>query len=240
MTSAVDTLPRSHSNPPQVQGWVALGYFSVYLGYLFAFRESEKLHWLSLVLVPVLIAIALAPAQQGRFREALASIGLRRGNLTRGILWAIGLGFAFSVFQAFGGQYASEIREIVASGQALWMFPLTLVLMLITAGVTEEVFFRGFLQTRVQSLTGSAWIAIAVVTIAFSLYHLPYAYFNPRWPSFGDWGAAWIAAFSNGVPGGIILGALYHKSQNNLIPCIILHSMINAAPAMTMIQFNVG
>jgi membrane protease YdiL (CAAX protease family) len=46
------------------------------------------------------------------------------------------------------------------------------------------------------------------------------------------------AAFANGLPGGLLLGVLYSRSGNNLLPCVLLHSMINAAPAMTVIRFG--
>jgi membrane protease YdiL (CAAX protease family) len=131
-----------------------------------------------------------------------------------------------------------EILALVESGRALWLYPLMLLLMFGMAGFTEEFFFRGFLQTRLEVLTRSPWTAIAIVTVMFSLYHVPYAYLNPMWPSAGDWGLAWQAAFSNGVPGGLVLGALYTLSGRNLVPCIVLHSMINAAPAMTLIKFG--
>ena len=110
--------------------------------------------------------------------------------------------------------------------------------LLATVAFTEEFFFRGFIQTRLRVLTGSSWSAIAIATILFSLYHLPYAMLNPRWPSAGSWSLALGAAFANGLPGGLVLGVLYARSGGNLIPCVVLHSMINAAPAMTVIRFG--
>lgn len=111
-------------------------------------------------------------------------------------------------------------------------------MMLVTAGFTEEFFFRGYLQTRLEVLTGSAGLAILIAALFFSLYHLPYALLNPRWPSAGSLPLALGAAFANGIPGCLILGALCVKSGQYLLPCIILHSMINAAPAMTLIRFG--
>ncbi len=35
-----------------------------------------------------------------------------------------------------------------------------------------------------------------------------------------------------------MLGVLYARSGRNLVPCVILHSMINAAPAMALIKFG--
>ena len=58
--------------------------------------------------------------------------------------------------------------------------------MMLTAGFTEEFFFRGFLQTRLEVLTRSRVAAVLLASICFGLYHLPYAYFNPAWPSAGD------------------------------------------------------
>jgi hypothetical protein len=137
----------------------------------------------------------------------------------------------------FGGQ-ADAIQDLIRTGRAVWLFPMTFLLMVALAGFTEEVMFRGYLQTRVETLLDSRWWAVVVTSVLFGLYHLPYAYMNPRWPSHGDWGAAWIAAMGNGVPGGLVLGALYVVSRGNLLACVVLHSLINAAPAMTMIHFG--
>ncbi len=227
-------------------GWVALGYFAVYMAYLFWRPENEAMHWVTLVAAP--FAIAWVSLRRGRsaggrpagFRATLASLGLRRGNLTRGLGWALLVGAAITVFQAFGSGRAAEIQALFRSGRALWLLPLTFTLMLFLAGFTEEVFFRGFIQTRVEALTGSRWGAVIVVALLFGFYHLPYAYLNPAWPSHGDWGAAWVAAMGQGVPGGLILGALYVVSRGNLLACVVLHSLINAAPAMTMIHFGGG
>lgn len=227
------------SVPSRRESWAALAYVAVYLGYLFATLESDFTHWVTLVAIPVLIALTF-----GGWRRSLPAVlgtfGLRREGWTRGLGWALLLGAAITVLQVtlFGNRH--EILALIESGRALWLYPLMLLLMFAMAGFTEEFFFRGFLQTRLEVLTRSPWAAVAIVAVLFSLYHLPYAYLNPMWPSAGDWGLAWRAAFSNGLPGGLVLGALYTLSGRNLVPCIVLHSMINAAPAMTMIKFGGG
>lgn len=77
----------------------------------------------------------------------------------------------------------------------------------------EEFFFRGILQTRLsQSMHSNLWSAVATA-MRLGFYHLPYAYFNSRWPSHGDWGEAIASAFSQGGWGGLILGAVYVKSK---------------------------
>jgi len=227
------------SLPSRRESWATLAYFGAYLGYLFATLETEFAHWLTLVAIPILIALTFGGSRRSP-SNVLATFGLRRENWRRGVGWALLLGILITVGQVTLFGQRREILALIESGQALWLYPLMLLLMFLMAGFTEEFFFRGFLQTRIEVLTGSPWTAVAIVAVLFSVYHLPYAYFNPMWPSAGDWGLAWRAAFSNGLPGGLVLGALYVRSGSNLVPCIVLHSMINAAPAMTMIKFGAG
>ena len=227
------------SFPSRRESWAALAYSCAYLAYLFATLESELAHWLTLVVLPVLIALTFGGWRRSP-AEVLTTFGLRRENWRRGVGWALLLGALITVGQLTLFGHRREILALIESGQALWLYPLMLLLMFGMAGFTEEFFFRGFLQTRIEVLTRSPWAAVSIVAVLFSLYHLPYAYLNPMWPSAGDWGLAWQAAFANGLPGGLVLGILYMRSGHNLVPCIILHSMINAAPAMTLIRFGGG
>jgi membrane protease YdiL (CAAX protease family) len=233
-------IARPSDSLSQREGWIALAYFSAYIGYLFWRQETELAHWATMIILPFTIAIATVEPGESRVGAAFASLGLRPGNLTAGIGWAVLAGALITVFQAFFGGRAAEIQELVLTRRALLLFPLTFLLIMVLAGITEEFLFRGFLQTRIEALLGSRWLAVLAVALLFGLYHLPYAYFNPRWPSAGNWGLAWTAALGNGVPGGLILGALYALNRGNLVACVVLHSLINAAPAMTMIRFGDG
>ena len=221
-------------------GWIALAWFGLYLGYLFWNPESELAHWITMVLIPFTIALVALPAGRRSIRRALGSVGLRRGNLAAGMGWALLVGALITVFQVFWGGRAEAIQEIIRTGRAIWLFPLTFVLMMGMAGFTEDFLFRGFLQTRLERLMRSPWAAVIATSLLFGVYHLPYAYLNPNWPSYGDWGAAWGAAMGNGVPGGLVIGALYVGSRGNLLACAVLHSLINAAPAMTLLKFGGG
>jgi membrane protease YdiL (CAAX protease family) len=236
----VDDQPQTPAASTRRGAWVAVGYFGLYLGSLFVTLESERMHWLTLVLFPLILVVTFQPRGDRSVSAVMATLGFRRGNLGRGLWWAMGLGLVISVLQVWGSERAAAVQELVLSGKALWMFPLTFVLMLVTAGFTEEFFFRGYLQPRVAVLVRSKWLAVVVVALCFGVYHLPYAYLNPRWPSTGDWGLAWVAAMGNGVPGGLVLGALYVLTRGNTLACVVLHSMINAVPAMTMIRFSGG
>ncbi len=219
-------------------GWVAMAYFGLYLASLFVTLESELVHWVTLVALPVALAWASLPPGRRGWRDALASVGLQRRGLWHGVGWALLLGAAITAFQAFAGGTGEAIRAHFRDGSALHLLPLSFALMLVLAGFTEEVFFRGFLQTRLEALTRRPWLALVLTSVLFAVYHVPYALLNPRWPSYGDPGAAWAAAFANGLPGGLILGGLYVHTRGRIPACILLHAAINAAPAMTQIHLG--
>jgi len=220
--------------------WLAPAYFGLYLSYLFWHQEGEIFHWVTLVLLPLGLVLLLNRGRRDPFSSALASLGLRRGNLRTGLGVTLLLGAAVGAVQVFLSRSGPAFLEAVADGSALWRLPLAFVLLLFLTGLTEEFFFRGFLQTRVEALVRSKLWGLVVTTFLFGLYHLPYAYFNPMWPSAGDWGAALGAALGDGMLGGLVLGGLFLYTRKNLLMCIVLHALVDAFPAMTMIRFGGG
>ncbi len=218
----------------------ALAYFAVYLGFSFWSPGSELRNYLALVALPLLLVVALRaddPTTR-RPRPVLASFGLRRGNLRTGLWLALALGILIGLFQLTQRRAGPELWELIRTGRALYLFPIAAAFGLLTAGFTEEFFFRGFLQTRVERLLGSPWLAVLIVTIAFGLYHVPFAYLNPNWPTAGDFPAALRLGMIEGGLGGVILGAAYVLWKRNLLACVVLHGMIDAVPIMTMIKFG--
>ncbi|MEK6255354.1 MAG: CPBP family intramembrane metalloprotease [Gemmatimonadales bacterium] len=218
----------------------ALAYFALYLAFSFWSPGSEMRNYLTLVAGPLCLVVILRASDPLNRRPSpvLASFGLRRGNLRTGLLWALVLGLLIGMFQLTQRSAGPELWELIRTGKALYLFPLAAAFGLLTAGFTEEFFFRGFLQTRIERLTGSAWIAVLIVTVAFGLYHVPFAYLNPNWPTAGDFPAALRLGMVEGGLGGVILGAAYVFWKRNLLACIVLHGMIDAVPIMTMIKFG--
>jgi membrane protease YdiL (CAAX protease family) len=218
----------------------ALVFFAAYLAFSFRFPGTEIRHYLTLVALPLLLVSLLRwrdPAAR-RPVPVFASFGLRRDNLRTGLGWALLAGLLLGLFQLTQRRAGPQLWELIITGKALYLFPLAAAFGMLTAGFTEEFFFRGFLQTRAEKATGSPWIAILLVTVAFGLYHVPYAYLNPNWPTAGDLPAAFRVAMVEGALGGIILGAAYVFWKRNLLACIVLHGMIDAVPIMTMIKFQ--
>lgn len=220
--------------------FAALAYFAAYLAFSFWSPGSEARHYLTLVILPLLLVIVLRAGNHETRRPAwvLGSFGLRRGNLRTGIVWAIALGLLLGLFQLTQRRAGPELWDLIRSGKALYLFPLAAAFGLVTAGFTEEFFFRGFLQTRLEKLSRSPLVAVLAATIAFGLYHVPFAFLNPNWPTAGDLPAAFGAGMIEGGLGGLILGGAYVLWKRNLLACIVLHGMIDAVPIMTMIKFS--
>jgi len=218
----------------------AAAYFTVYLALSFLSPGSEVRHYLTLVALPLALVVLLRAGDPiaRRHGPVLGSFGLRRGNLKTGLVPAVALGLAIGLFQLTQRRAGPELWELIRTGKALYVFPIAAAFGLLTAGLTEEFFFRGFLQTRIEWLTGSPWMAVLLVTLAFGLYHVPYAYLNPDWPTAGDLPGALRLGLVEGGLGGFILGGAYVLFKRNLLACIVLHGMIDAVPIMTMIRFG--
>ncbi len=217
---------------------LVLAYYGLFMVYNSAVRESELLHWATLVLLPLACGYVVARRRQrGGLREVLGSVGLRRGNLMRGVPLAVLLGVALSLLQLLVSNRSAAIWEMVVSGQIILYLPLTLGLLFLTAGFTEEFFFRGVLQTRLAVWWRREVPALLVAASLFGLYHFPYAYLLPSSPSHGEIGGA-LGECAYGALAGVIFGIVYWRSRRNLLAAVTVHVLINALPAMTMLRFD--
>ncbi len=222
----------------RVEAALSLAYFALYFIYLFFYPENEAKHWLSLVILPLALFHVVQLKKNGTFRDTLASIGLRRETWRTGLWWAAILGLALSVAQLFMSNRAEAIWSLIRSGKALFLLPIAFVLLLATAAFTEEFFFRGIIQGRLGAWFQNRLWAVVVTSVLFGMYHIPYAYLNPNWPTHGQLGPAIGSAMGQGVIGGLVLGAVYERSGRNLVAPVLVHTMINLLPAMTMIKFG--
>ncbi len=145
------------------------------------------------------------------------------------------LALAVQAVQLMNRYQRGDLLTVLASDRAIWIVPAAFLLVLVTASFTEELFFRGIFQRAVTERTGSVALGIAAASLAFSLYHLPYAYLDPSWPSAGDPGQAVQAALLSGTMGGVALGIVFVRSGLSLIPCMLLHAAIDWVPAIRLL-----
>jgi membrane protease YdiL (CAAX protease family) len=223
-----------------IEALLSLLYFILYFGYLFFNLENEFAHWISLVMLPTILLFLYHRKRGLVFRDTLASVGLERSRLSRGVFWAAVIGLLLSAAQVYFSARSAEMWALITTGKVLYLFPLAFLLLVFTAGFTEEYFFRGIVQTRLGIVLRRKLWAILLTSVLFGVYHLPYAYLHPQWPSHGDIGAALESSMGQGIIAGLILGAVYERSGGNLIASIIVHALIDTLPAMTLIKFNIG
>jgi membrane protease YdiL (CAAX protease family) len=216
---------------------ISVLYFLVYVTYLAWRPESELLHWVTLVALPfaLLLLVHKSDCSEPAWRGLLRSIGVSKRPSLAGIAAALVVGILLSWLQ-LAGRNAGAIRELLRSGRALWLWPLSFLLMVVTAAGTEEFFFRGVLQSRLKVALRSRWLAIGVTAILFALYHAPYAYHNPAWGTQNNlWGAVRVAA-ETGLPLGVLLGGVFELSGESLSASILAHALINSLPGMVVVQ----
>jgi membrane protease YdiL (CAAX protease family) len=222
----------------RVEAPLGLAYFGVYFVYLFANPENEAMHWLTLVFLPLALLHALQIRRGGTIRDTFASVGLRKSNWKTGLRWAAVLGLSLSILQLFVSNRGEAIWALIVSGKALVLLPIAFVLLFFTAAFTEEFFFRGIIQGRLGAWFQNKIWAVLLTSVLFGMYHIPYAYLNPNWPTHGQLGPAIGSAMGQGVIGGLVLGTVYERSGRNLVAPVLVHALINLLPAMTMIRFG--
>jgi membrane protease YdiL (CAAX protease family) len=158
-----------------------------------------------------------------RERLPLSSIGLRFDRIGRSFGWGLGLAVvAFAVlaaclvaFSAFGIHYG----EGAGISRAL---PVTLFAVT-RAGISEEVLYRGFALERLQSLTGSKWIAAGITLVLFAAFH------------FRQGLAGVFLAF---VLGGMF--TLFYVWKRDLLAAITGHFLVDFVPNVLLPLLGAG
>jgi membrane protease YdiL (CAAX protease family) len=153
-----------------------------------------------------------------REQRPLASIGIVWDNY---LAWLIGAALGvtvlassvLSVIQASKGGKAALPEDSEAGLTRLMATPVwSRWAVVVTAGVTEEILFRGYPIERLAELTGSLWLAALIPLAVFTLAHL----------------SGWSLGHLVGVLfGGGLLTGLY-LWQRDLIACMIAHALIDS------------
>jgi len=120
----------------------------------------------------VMAATLLVIVRNGEWMP-FSSIGWHTDKLGRSALWgllgvvlvAIGLAACMAVAQAL--QWKIGLQEPPKFTPPLWAMTITVL----RAGLTEELFYRGYALERLRALTGSAWIAAVLTIVPFALFH---------------------------------------------------------------------
>ena len=122
----------------------------------------QALHWTCAVALLIIV-------RRGE-KLPLTSIGIGTSPVTRSIAWSIplaficlGVGLGIALLTHFNGG---------RSGEALAKLPLWLLVMIVVrAGVVEELFYRGYAIERLQAIGLNRYWAATTPLVIFSLAH---------------------------------------------------------------------
>jgi len=161
------------------------------------------------ILVFAVIALALF-----RDNEPLATLGLRRRDFS---LANIGIGIGFLIVAVIVLNILSKTLIYLGTttqSDISYLLPKTIweriiwIILATSAGISEEICFRGFVITRLARLSGSVWPGAIIGAIAFGVSH---SY--------------------QGIGGIILIGvyglmfSLLFLARGSLVPCIVAHTL---------------
>ena len=162
----------------------------------------------------VLVIIVLAIITLGE-RQKLTSIGFRKtsaADLMLGfagfVIGVLTFGVTAPLMKALGLSSTTEGIGHLLKVSISWRIAFAL-----TAGITEEILFRGYAIERLYSLTGRLVLSAAVSFVAFSSINLLFM---------GIGGGIQIAVWS------VLITGLY-VWRRNLPACMVMHTLNNLA-----------
>ena len=151
------------------------------------------------------------------FKEILSRIKLRKEGMDMAILWGVvstiamfAIIFVIGIILALYGVNLDDSSNITDLEQ---LFSLPSIFIIVAfQPIGEEIFFRGFLLDKINSLAGQQ-TAIVVTSILFGIAHLTYGNIYP--------------AIMTGML-GLILAYMVLKTKN-LVTAIVAHILFNVA-----------
>lgn len=142
-------------------------------------------------------------------RRSLDSIGLRLPSAAD-ILWAIALWPAGMMFTSLVHSFVPPPPSPGLDVMMSLSIPVLLGVV-VTASLTEEVVFRGYLVERLRELTGTLWGGAAISLVLFVIPHVAF------------FGASWLVYHSYTT---FLIYGLY-LWRRNLWSCMVLHLLSN-------------
>jgi membrane protease YdiL (CAAX protease family) len=200
--------------------------------------DNEQMNSFVILIRKLVVFVAVPFLIYKAFGFSLKDFGARNTAVKffsrRGLLLLTVLSIAALLFQYFLGNGSKPVRNGEFSiKQLMTGIPLTFLWYFIEAGLVEEFFYRGLLQSRLSVLLKSTTGAIVVAAIIFGLSHAPGLYLRGAESEgvteqlpFLFWCAYTIAYMSIA---GIFLGVAWSKTKN-LWLVMAIHAMVDLLP----------
>jgi uncharacterized protein len=192
--------------------WEAWALLAIAVAFPFTILGLSRTVWYHVLKTLVLLLVALVVIRLcRRFGGGPAARALPRPVVWLAPLPAVLVWFTLSEVWPFARPLTQQLPDPITLAVAS-------LLTLLTASVLEEVFYRGWLQTRFEQLYGR-WPAIVVSSLAFAFMHLN------RLSSLGPMlGLASIVAFQGVF--GLMQGYLWSRYRN-IWAVIVIHVVVN-------------
>lgn len=147
-------------------------------------------------------------------KQSLASIGIKKMSW-QDVLWGV-IGFIVGAFSfILTVPVVNALGLGATSGGILQLAQIPIALrigIVLTAGITEEILFRGYPIERLYSLTNRLGLSALIAYAAFVLLHIPF---------WGLGGTIQVGVWS------IVITILYVK-RRNLLACMLMHILNDA------------
>ena len=169
-------------------------------------------------LLTILLAWAIVTRlNRYSFKETL---GWQSGGMTwRHYLLILVFFFAVAgVVGYYSPEQENDLTRMLASSRIVVF--LVAFMATFTAPIVEEVVYRGILYSAFQRARGTV-VAIAAVTLLFAVVHVPQYY-----PSYSTIGLLVLLS---------LILTLIRARTNNLLPCVVLHTIFNAFQSVLLI-----
>jgi uncharacterized protein len=161
----------------------------------------------------VVLAATISPS-------GIASLGLRAVSietLVLGVVTAVGTLLLFVVVGVVQRAIGVPNADVAMFTRVTALAPLHRLFLVLTAGVNEEILYRGFGIGLGQNLFGSVWVAAALSLLVFTFAHM-------------NWRASHLVSVA--VAGGAL--TLLFVLSRDLGACIFAHTLVDGVAVALM------
>jgi len=196
---------------------------------LFAYALFSFQNLVIAITGPLILAVIAIIFVKAR-KQSLASVGFSTHNFLISFLVGLGIGLSFFAIPRRWGLFI----DIAGRDGGPYALMIRFVYHLIVISVSEELVYRGYVQTRMHSVIKNSALSVLIVGVMFAIVHLPIHLFNGGELStfFTMRNLIFFIMFH------VVLNFLY-KRYNSLVAPVIIHTLYNFTLELEIIWLHV-
>jgi membrane protease YdiL (CAAX protease family) len=176
--------------------------YGAFLGLTKNYESLSFLYHIALLFFPLILVFCK--------KERLETLGFQRGDTKQGIFWL------FIVLVFFIGGIYFRAFMMGKSVNLIFDFSSLFLIMVVLAPISEEIFHRGLLQTKLEKILGETW-GMIFPAILFALIHVPKMLFAENYVSTSTplpGTENHFITLSSFFAFGIMFGYIYQKTKS--------------------------